>query len=289
MCALPLGHAPAPHVSRPSGSRRRRRSGRPGGPSGRSACCAASSSRSPFLAAAIVGFTSLASLQYQETFHLDAVHRAYLIAPIQLFDLARPRGGRRRRHPPGATRHRPRPPHAGGGLARGRRVLLCSSLGAPNVPGGPSSATPASTSPSPSCGAACSPRSPSRFRRWCGPSASPSARCSCCPASSRCRSSGRWVTRWLLLRPARPGPIFVIGGLIVASAGGLIGRDVQDVRTSMRTRNQMLADRQAGRLPLLAVRELSVGDDGSSWWPTWPLRSARARLLRGRPRTAPAS
>ena len=42
----------------------------------------------PFLAAAIAGFTSLASLQYQETFHLDAVHRAYLIAPIQLFDLA---------------------------------------------------------------------------------------------------------------------------------------------------------------------------------------------------------
>ncbi len=41
----------------------------------------------PFLAASIAGFTSLASLQYQETFHLDAVHRAYLIAPIQIFDL----------------------------------------------------------------------------------------------------------------------------------------------------------------------------------------------------------
>ena len=41
----------------------------------------------PFLAAAIAGFTSLASLQYQETFHLDAVQRAYLIAPIQVFDL----------------------------------------------------------------------------------------------------------------------------------------------------------------------------------------------------------
>src|SRR6202034_1395055 len=39
-------------------------------------------------------------------------------------------------------------------------------------------------------------------------------------------------------------------------------RDVQDVWTSMRTRNQMLADRQAGRLPLLAVRELHVGYDG---------------------------
>ena len=48
----------------------------------------------------------------------------------------------------------------------------------------------------------------------------------------------------------------------MASAGGLIERDVQDVWTSMRTRTQMLVDRQAGRLPLLAVRELSVGYDG---------------------------
>ena len=57
-------------------------------------------------------------------------------------------------------------------------------------------------------------------------------------------------------------PIFVIGGLIVSSAGGLIERDVRDVWTSMRTRNQMLLDRHQGRLPLLAVRELTVGYDG---------------------------
>ncbi len=57
-------------------------------------------------------------------------------------------------------------------------------------------------------------------------------------------------------------PIFTIGGLIVASAGGLIQRDVRNVWTSMRTRAQMLQDRHAGRLPLLAVRELSVGYDG---------------------------
>ena len=57
-------------------------------------------------------------------------------------------------------------------------------------------------------------------------------------------------------------PIFTIGGLIVASAGSLIERDVRDVWTSMRTRTQMLLDRAAGRLPLLAVRELRVGYDG---------------------------
>ena len=57
-------------------------------------------------------------------------------------------------------------------------------------------------------------------------------------------------------------PIFAIGGLIVSSAGSLIARDVRDVWTSMRTRTQMLLDRQQGRLPLLAVRELNVGYDG---------------------------
>ena len=41
----------------------------------------------PFLAAAIAGFASLASLQYQQTFHLDTVERAYLIAPTEVFDI----------------------------------------------------------------------------------------------------------------------------------------------------------------------------------------------------------
>ena len=41
----------------------------------------------PFLAASIAGFASLASLQYQQTFHLDALERAYLTAPVEVFDL----------------------------------------------------------------------------------------------------------------------------------------------------------------------------------------------------------
>ena len=57
-------------------------------------------------------------------------------------------------------------------------------------------------------------------------------------------------------------PVFVIGGLIVATAGSFVRRDVQNVWTSMRTRGQMLLDRQAGKLPLLAVQGLSVGYDG---------------------------
>src|SRR6202020_550727 len=57
-------------------------------------------------------------------------------------------------------------------------------------------------------------------------------------------------------------PIFTVGGLIVATAGSLIGRDVQNVWTSMRVRTQMLMDGRDGKLPLLAVRELAVGYDG---------------------------
>ena len=148
----------------------------------------------PFLAAAIAGFTSLASLQYQETFHLDAVQRAYLIAPIQLFDLlglavgaviatrlARRDIGLVFRMLAVASRHR-------------RRVRRALRAG-PHRPARPSSATPASTPRWPSWGPACSPRSRSPSRPGCARSASPSARSSCCPAFSCCRSSARSATR----------------------------------------------------------------------------------------------
>ena len=215
----------------------------------------------PFLAAAIAGFTSLASLQYQETFHLDAVHRAYLIAPIQLFDLAGLAVGA-----VVATR-----------LARRDiglvfRMLAVASLVAaafavlfalaPNVPlafVGNAGIDFSLAIVGPGVLASLSLAIPSRVR------------------SVGFSIGALFVLPGFLVLPIvgavgdavgfRYGllilvPIFVVGGLIVASAGGLIGRDVQDVWTSMRTRNQMLVDRQAGRLPLLAVRELCVGYDG---------------------------
>ena len=49
--------------------------------------CAAFSSPCPSSPASIAGFASLASLQYQETFHLDALQRAYITAPVEVFDL----------------------------------------------------------------------------------------------------------------------------------------------------------------------------------------------------------
>jgi branched-chain amino acid transport system ATP-binding protein len=215
----------------------------------------------PFLAAAIAGFTSLASLQYQETFHLDAVQRAYLIAPIQLFDLLGLAVGaviatRLARRDIGLVF---RMLAVASLVAAGFAVLFAL---APNVPlafVGNAGIDASLAIVGPGVLAALSLAIPSRVR------------------SVGFSIGALFVLPGFLVLPSvgalgdavgfRYGllilvPIFAIGGLIVASAGGLIARDVQDVWTSMRTRTQMLVDRHAGRLPLLAVRELTVGYDG---------------------------
>ncbi len=215
----------------------------------------------PFLAAAIAGFTSLASLQYQETFHLDAVQRAYLIAPIQLFDLLGLAVGAVI-----ATRLARR------GIGLVFRMLAVASMVAAGF----------------AVLFALAPNVPLAFVGNAGIDASlaivgPGVLASLSLAiPARVRSVGfsigaLFVLPGFLVLPSvgalgdavgfRYGllilvPIFVIGGLIVASAGSLIERDVRNVWTSMRTRTRMLLDRHAGRLPLLAVRELAVGYDG---------------------------
>jgi branched-chain amino acid transport system ATP-binding protein len=215
----------------------------------------------PFLAAAIAGFTSLASLQYQETFHLDAVQRAYLIAPIQLFDLLGLAVGaviatRLARRDIGLVFRM---------LAVASVIAACFAVLfalAPNVPlafVGNAGIDASLAVVGPGVLAALSLAIPSRVR------------------SVGFSIGALFILPGFLVLPSvgalgdaigfRYGllilvPIFVIGGLIVSSAGGLIARDVRDVWTSMRARNHMLLDRHQGRLPLLAVRELNVGYDG---------------------------
>ncbi len=215
----------------------------------------------PFLAAAIAGFTSLASLQYQETFHLDAVQRAYLIAPIQLFDLLGLAVGAVI-----ATR-----------LARRDIALVFRMLAVASIVAAGFAVL-----------FALAPNVPVAFIGNAGIDASlaivgPGVLASLSLAiPARVRSVGFSIGALFILPGflVLPGvgalgdavgfrygllilvPIFAIGGLIVSSAGSLIERDVRDVWTSMRTRTQMLIDRHEGRLPLLAVRELSVGYDG---------------------------
>ena len=89
----------------------------------------------PFLAAAIAGFTSLASLQYQETFHLDVVQRAYLVAPVQVFVLLGLAVGAVVATRLAAPRRAPRVPDAGGGRGGGRRVRRAVRAG-PDGAGG---------------------------------------------------------------------------------------------------------------------------------------------------------
>jgi branched-chain amino acid transport system ATP-binding protein len=215
----------------------------------------------PFLAASIAGFTSLASLQYQQTFHLDAVHRAFLIAPIQVFDLIGLAVGATI-----ATRLAARDISlvfrmlaVASVIAAGFAVLFAL---APNVPVafiGNAGIDASLAIVGPGVLAALSLAIPARVR------------------SVGFSIGALFVLPGFLVLPVvgaigdsigfRYGllilvPIFTAGGLVVASAGGLIGRDVQNVWTAMRTRAQMLIDRRDGKLPLLAVRGLAVGYDG---------------------------
>jgi branched-chain amino acid transport system ATP-binding protein len=53
-------------------------------------------------------------------------------------------------------------------------------------------------------------------------------------------------------------PVFVIGGLVIASAHRLLPGDVADVWNATAARSELLVERRAGRSPLLMVRKLDV-------------------------------
>jgi branched-chain amino acid transport system ATP-binding protein len=217
----------------------------------------------PFVAAALIGFTSLASIQYQQTFHLDVQQRAYLVAPVQALVLV------------GLV--------AGGALAtrlaaRGYALVFKMLAGA------------AMLAAAFVVVFALAPTVPVAFFANAGIEASlaivgPGVLASLSLAiPARARASGFsigaiFVLPGLLVLPLvtavgdavgfRYGmlmlvPVFIVGGLIVASASGLIDQDMRNVWTSMAARAEMLAARRRGLLPLLAVRQLEVGYDGVS-------------------------
>jgi len=58
-------------------------------------------------------------------------------------------------------------------------------------------------------------------------------------------------------------PMFLIGGLIISSAGSLITDDIKQVRNTARARAEVVSERRAGRAKLLLCRGLDVGYGGA--------------------------
>lgn len=86
-----------------------------------------------------------------------------------------------------------------------------------------------------------------------------------------------WVLPGLLILPAvgalgdafglRVGmtlltPVFLIGGLVIASAGSLINADISQVWKAAAARSEALYERRQGNAPLVVVRGLDVAYDG---------------------------
>jgi branched-chain amino acid transport system ATP-binding protein len=65
-----------------------------------------------------------------------------------------------------------------------------------------------------------------------------------------------WGMRWGITLMA---PVFVIGGLVIVSAGDLIMRDIQQVWSASAARSEALHQRREGRAKHLLVRGLEVG------------------------------
>ncbi|MGH9046784.1 MAG: MFS transporter, partial [Acidimicrobiales bacterium] len=215
----------------------------------------------PLLAAALAGFASLASLQYQETFHLDVAERAYLTAPVQVFHVAGLIIGATL-----ASRF------ARQGLRRvfnllGVAALVASAFAvlfalAPNVPVAFIADAGIELSlaiVAPGVLASLSLAIPARARSIGFAIGSLFILPGLIVLPLVGAIGDRFGFRYGLLLTV---PVFAVGGLIVSSAGGQIDRDVRNVWTSMRTRARMLAERRLGQLPLLAVRDLTVGYDG---------------------------
>lgn len=211
----------------------------------------------PFLAASLIGFASLASLQYQQTFHLSEYHRAIAQVPVQFVELAGVLLGARFTAQ-AFTRGASQIFQVLAIASVAASVLAAAFAGAPNV-----------------YWAVAAQALIAGCLVIVGPGVLASLSLAIPP---RARSIGfsigaLWVLPGLLVLPVvgwigdswgfRWGmlaltPVFLIGGLVIASVGSVIEDDIEQVWTGTATRAQMLQERAAGRLPLLSVRALQV-------------------------------
>lgn len=215
----------------------------------------------PLLAPAIVGFSSLASLQYQQTFHLSVAERSFLSAAVQACSLIGLAAGAIM-----ATRL----------AARGTRLVF-RMLAISAVAGAGFAAL-----------FALAPSLPVAFAANVGIEACFSVIgpglifAVALAVPPRARSIGfsisaLFVLPGLALLPVigavgdRAGlrygllltvPVFLAGSLIVSSGASLVHGDLRNVRTAMRAPAVAAARRRDGRLPLLTVLDLTAGYGG---------------------------
>jgi branched-chain amino acid transport system ATP-binding protein len=211
----------------------------------------------PFLAASLVGFAALASLQYAETFDLDEWGRAWASIPVQFVELA--------------------------GVALGAKLTTRAfRKGAPEIfrvlgwASVVASAMAALFAMAPNVVVAVIANSLiAASLVIVGPGILASLSLAIPP---RARAMGfsvgaLWILPGLLIIPFvgwmgdefgfRWGmlamvPVFLVGGLIIASVGKVIDDDISQVWVGSATRAQMLQDRAEGKLPLLSVRQAQV-------------------------------
>ncbi|MCB0963301.1 MAG: MFS transporter [Acidimicrobiales bacterium] len=211
----------------------------------------------PFLAASIIGFVSLASIQYEQVFGLDELERAWANVPVQLVELVGVILGAR---------------YTSRALTRGApaifRVLAIAAIAA--------SGLAAVFALAPNVGIAIAAHSLiAASLVIVGPGVMASLSLAIPP---RARAIGfsigaLWVLPGLVVLPLvgwlgdtfgfRQGmlamvPVFLIGGLVIASVGRVVEDDIAQVWTGAATRAQMLKERAEGKLPLLSVRKLQV-------------------------------
>ncbi len=211
----------------------------------------------PFLAASIVGFASLASLQYAETFDLDELDRAWVNVPVQIAELVGVLLGAKLT----MRAFRKGPAEIFKVLGSGAIVAAALSVGfalAPNV--GTAMVlhgliAAALVIVGPGVMASLSLAIPPRAR------------------SVGFSVGALWVLPGLLVIPfvgwigdthgfrwgllAMP-PVFLVGAFLIASVRSVIDDDIAQVWTGAATRAQMLKERADGELPLLRVRNLQV-------------------------------
>jgi branched-chain amino acid transport system ATP-binding protein len=215
----------------------------------------------PFLAASLVGFVALAGLLYQQVFHLDVRARGFVAAGVEPAGLVGLVIGARiatklMAEDPGAVlRFLGRIAWIASGLAL--LFALAPWLWLAIVANALISGVLALILPG--LLATLSLAIPARAR------------------ATGFSIASLWVIPGLILLPIigaigdkwgiRPGlvlltPVFLIGGLVVASSGAVIGRDIKQVWTASAAFSEVAYERRQGRAKLLLVRGLDVSYDG---------------------------